>query len=88
VLAFSGADRAVPCCSTAPRPRSKCAQNTRDVPSFVTVVTDRLAQLMGFTIEATSEVGVGSTFSLVLLPNAVPAPQEAPAAFTHAVPRR
>jgi CheY-like chemotaxis protein len=34
-------------------------------------ISRSLAQLMGFTIEATSEVGTGSTFSLVLSPSLV-----------------
>jgi signal transduction histidine kinase/ActR/RegA family two-component response regulator len=40
-------------------------------------ISRSLAQLMGFSIEATSEVGAGSTFSLVLSPELVVAPVSA-----------
>ncbi|MEO8620138.1 MAG: ATP-binding protein, partial [bacterium] len=42
-------------------------------------ISRSLAQLMGFTIEATSQVGVGSTFSIVLTPAVAPAIAERPA---------
>ncbi|MEO8337028.1 MAG: ATP-binding protein [bacterium] len=47
-------------------------------------ISRSLAQLMGFTIEATSTVGVGSTFSLVLSPAPVVHAGAAPIAITDA----
>ncbi|MDB4889034.1 MAG: Histidine kinase [Gemmatimonadetes bacterium] len=47
-------------------------------------ISRSLAQLMGFTIEATSEVGAGSTFSVVLSPSHVEAIEPEHGAFVDA----